>query len=136
MSDVASVLQWGALPAAAALVDEAELSVKTLTRKPSREKKTYKGAKGAINGLRFINPMMTFSFVGVPSSTTGFAAQHPGTGVTSLLNFGASVHGFDPAQGVLVFEDPEDTLNQEDPLELKFDVVQYPFVTGTITSIA
>ena len=136
MSDVASILQWGALPAAASLVDEAELSVKTLARKPSREKKTYKNAKGAINGLRFVNPLITFSFVGVPSAGTGFAAQHPGTGVASLLNFSASVHGFDPAQGVLVFEDPEDTLNQEDPLELKFDVVQYPFVTGAVTTIA
>lgn len=136
MSDVASILQWGELPAAAALVDEAELSVKTLTRKPSREKKTYKNAKGAINGLRYINPLMTFSFVGIPATNTDFAVQHPGTGVASLLNFTASVHGFDPAQGVLVFEDPEDTLNQEDPLELKFDVVQYPFVTGTVTSIS
>jgi hypothetical protein len=83
-----------------------------------------------------VNPLITFSFVGVPSTASGFAAQHPGTGVASLLNFTASVHGFDPGQGVLVFEDPEDTLNQEDPLELKFDVVQYPFVTGTVTTIA
>lgn len=136
MADVASILQWGAIPAAAGLVDEAELSVKTLTRKAARDKKTYKNAKGAINGLRFINPMLTFSFVGVPATGTQFAAQHPGTGVASILNFSSSVHGFDPAQGVLVFEDPEDTLNQEDPLELKFDVVQYPFVTGVVTAIA
>lgn len=136
MSNVASILQWGALPAAVALVDEAELSVKTLTRKPNREKKVYKNAKSAVNGLRLVNPLLTFSFVGTPSASSGFATQHPGTGVSSLLNFSAAVRGFDPNEGVLVFEDPEDTLNQEDPLEIKFDVVHYPFITGTVTTIA
>lgn len=134
MNDI-RIIQWGALPATE-LLDEPDFSVKTLTRKASRTKKSYKDAKGATNGLRYIDPMLTFSFVGVPAAETGFAIQHPGTGVASLLNFTDDVHGFDPSEGVLIFEDPEDTLNQEDPLELKFDVVQYSFITGTPTEIA
>ena len=134
MNDI-SILQWGALPATE-LLDEPDFSVKTLSRKPMRTKKVYKNAKGATNGLRYIDPLLTFSFVGVPSAEAGFAIQHPGTGVASLLNFTTDIHGFDPSEGVLIFEDPEDTLNQEDPLELKFDVVHYSFITGTVTEIA
>jgi hypothetical protein len=29
---------------------------------------------------------------------------------------------------VLIHEEPEDSLNGEDPTETKFDVVQYPFI--------
>jgi hypothetical protein len=135
MSNDISILQWGELPADV-MLDEADLSIKTLSRKASRTKKTYKNAKGATNGLRYIDPLLTFSFTAVPSAAAGLAIQHPGTGVTSLLNFAAAVHDFDPSEGVLIYEDPEDTFNQEDPQEIKFDVVQYSFVTGTVTEIA
>ena len=129
-----SIIQFGAIPADV-MLDEAEFSVKTMSRKASRTKKVYKNAKGATNGLRFIDPMLVFSFTGVPGDASGFAVQHPGTSVTSLLNFAAPARGFDPTAGVLVFEDPEDSYSQEDPVEVKFDVAQYSFVSGPAVEI-
>lgn len=121
------------------MLDEVGFAVKSLTITPSRTKKTYKGASGATFALRFIDPLITFSFTGMrapfapPAGTPPVDAQnigwkHPGTGVDSLLNFAAEYRGYDPTLGVLIYEEPEDTFNGEDPAETTFDVVQYPFV--------
>lgn len=129
MNDV-SIIQWGDLPETA-LLDETGFAVKSLTRTPSRTKKTYKNAQGATFALRFIDPIITFSFTGMSDGTaTSLGGVHPGKGVTSLLNFAEAVHEFDPGVGVLIYEEPEDTFNGEDPAETKFDVVQYPFVAS------
>ena len=137
-----SILQWGDIPETS-LVDEVGFAVKSLAIKPSREKKTYKGAGGAIFGARYINPMITFSFVGIRAAfdlTVGaqnLGYQHPGTAVPALLNFTDDIRGFDPEIGVMIYEDPEDTFDGENPAETKFDVVQYPFIaSGTYVEIA
>lgn len=131
MNDVA-VLQWGDLPTDV-MLDEPSLSVKSMTRKATRTKKAYKNASGATNGIRYIDPIFTFSFTAVPSAQADMADQHPGTQVVSLLNFTEEIHGFDPSVGTLIYEDPEDSFAQEDPWEVKFDVVQYSFITGAMT---
>ena len=135
MNDI-SIIQWGDLPETS-LLDEVGFAVKSLTITPSRTKKTYKGASGATFALRFIDPLITFSFTGMRAPLQGgqnpgpnLGWKHPGTGVDSLLNFAAEYRGYDPTLGVLIHEEPEDSFNGEDPAETKFDVVQYPFVAA------
>lgn len=136
MNNVA-ILQYGNLPSTN-LVDEVGMSMKSMSVKPMRTKKLYKGAKNQTFAARYTDPVITFSFTGVraaPSSgNLGFF--HPGTQVTGLLNFAESYRGFDPTLGVMIYEEPEDTFNGEDPAETKFDVTQYPFIAqGTYVQI-
>ncbi len=120
----------GNLPADISLVDEPNMLVQSLTITPSREKKEYKGANKAIQGIEYVNPLITFAFEAYISDYTGLCDQHPGTTVASLTNFAAARFGFDPSDGIMVFEDPSTTQNLEDPETITFSVVQYPFVTN------
>lgn len=104
--------------------------VQSMTTTPSREKKEYKGALRCVQGVEYVNPLLTFSFEAYISTRAGICNQHPGTAVTSLLNFDAARFGFDPADGVLIFEDPSTTQNLENPETISFKVVHYPFVGG------
>jgi hypothetical protein len=131
-----SILQWGDLPDTS-LLDEVGFAVKSLTIKAARTKKLYKNGKGATFAARFIDPIITFSFTGMrapfdetvgPPAPDNLGWKHPGVAVAPILNFAADYRGFDPELGVLIHEEPEDSLNGEDPTETKFDVVQYPFI--------
>jgi hypothetical protein len=129
MPDVAAIIQHGTLPEAATLVDEANLLVQSLTVTPAREFKEYKGASNrAVQGISATNPTIEFDFDCYVGTAAGLAIQHPGTVVTELANFAAARHGFDPAQGTMLYMDPSDEFTNEDPDKVKFKVKQFPFV--------
>jgi len=109
------------------LVDEPNVLVSSLTITPTRTKKEYKGAS-ATKALRFTDPRISFAFSGTVQAVSGLTDQHPGTAIVSLANFASARHGFDPDDGVIVYEDPSETENGEDPTQLSFTAVQYPFV--------
>ena len=109
------------------LLDEPNVLVTSLTITPERTKKEYKGG-GAVRALRYSDPKISFAFQGTVKAVAGLADQHPGTAIVSLANFASSRHGFDPADGVIVYEDPSDTENGEDATQLSFTAMQYPFV--------
>jgi hypothetical protein len=119
---------YGTLPADSEILDEPDLLVQSLTTTPAREKKAYKGGNRATQGLEYIDPILSFSFDAIVSERTGLADQHPGTEVTELANFAGSRFGFDPADGIMIFEDPSCEQNTTDPEMVKFTVVHYPFV--------
>lgn len=126
---VDAIIQYGQLPEEATLLDEANLLVNSLTITPAREKKLYKGAATrATQGISYTDPILTFAFDCYVGTAAGLATQHPGTLVTELENYAAARHGFDPEQGIMVYEDPTDELSNEDPDKVNFSVVQYPFV--------
>jgi hypothetical protein len=128
MPDVDAIIQYGPFPATGALLDEPDLLVQSVSFKPTREKKEHKGGNQCVQALRYTNPMMTIAFKAIISEYAGLADQHPGTLVTDLLNYASPVHGFDPTQGILVYEDPDRSLDIDNPAEVSFNVVQYPFV--------
>lgn len=125
---VAAILQYGTLPADGTLLDEADLLVQSLTITPAREKKLYKGPNRATRGVSLTDPLLTFAFNAYVGTAAGLAIQHPGTIVSSLANFAGAIHGFDPAQGILLYEEPSTELTNEDADMVKFNVVHYPFV--------
>ena len=129
MPDVAAIIQWGALPETASLVDEPNILIQSLTITPSRDEKYYKGAATrADEGVSLTNPSLTFAFKAYVSAESGLAVQHPGTQVTELANFAAVIHGFDPAQGMMLYKDPSRELTIEDPDMVNFTVVHKPFI--------
>jgi hypothetical protein len=128
MPTPAARIVHGNLPNDVSLLDEPDMLVQSLTITPSREKKEYKGANGAVQGLEYKNPLMSFAFESYISERTGLCDQHPGTTVATLTNFAAARFGFDPTDGIMVFEDPSTTQNLEDPETISFTIVHYPFV--------
>lgn len=130
MPTPAALITHGAIPADITLIDEPNMLVQSLTITPAREEKTYKGANRAIQGIEYTNPTISFSFEAFISDRLGLCDTHPGTAVTSLLNFDAARFGFDPADGVMVFKDPSTKQDLENPETISFVVQQFPFVTA------
>ena len=72
---------------------------------------------------------MSTAFDGYLSNqTTGLANQHPGTAVATLANFAANTYGFVPADGTMIFMDPNRTETNTEMAKTTFSVKQYPFV--------
>lgn len=124
-----ALITHGAIPSDITLIDEPDMLVQSLTVTPAREEKTYKGANRAVQGIEYTNPTISFAFEAYISDRTGLCDTHPGTAVTSLLNFDAARFGFDPADGVMVYKDPSAKQDLENPETLSFVVTQFPFVT-------
>lgn len=130
MPTPAARIVHGNLPEDISLLDEADMLVQSLTITPAREKNEYKGANRCVQGVEYLNPTISFAFEAFISERTGLCDQHPGTAVSELANFAAARFGFDPSDGVMVFEDPSTVQNLQDPETISFTVVQYPFVTA------
>jgi hypothetical protein len=120
----------GNLPADIGLLDEPDMLVQSLTINPTREKKEYKGANRAVGGVEYLNPMISFVFNAYISERTGLCDTHPGTVVTELLNYADARFGFDPAEGLMVYEDPSTTQDLNNPETITFSVFQYPFISA------
>ena len=120
----------GNLPADIGLLDEPDMLVQSLTINPSREKKEYKGANRAIGGVEYLNPTISFVFNAFISERVNLCNAHPGTVVTDLLNYDSVRFGFDPAEGIMIYEDPSTTQDLNNPETITFSVFQYPFISG------
>lgn len=131
MPTVDAIIEHGAIPSGGGLVDESDLLVQSLTITPRREKKAYKGGNKATQGLQYTDPTISFQFKAIVSDASGLADEHPGTAVASLLNFASERHGFDPADGTMVYEDPSTELDVENADMVNFTVVNYPFVASS-----
>lgn len=126
---VTPIIIHGNLPEVDGLVDEPNLLVQNLSIAGAREKKLFKGATTkATAGILLTDPTLTFSFQAIVSEFAGLADQHPGTAVTELANFADEIHGFDPEEGILLYEEPTRELSIEDPAQVNFTVTHYPFV--------
>ncbi len=126
MPAVAAIIDHGTIPAAA-LEDETSLLVQSVTISATREKKTYLNASGAVQGLEYRNPTISFAFDAYITAYSGLVEYNPGQEVTSLANFASSKLGFSPGDGTLVFEDPAITESNSEAAKMTFTVVQYPF---------
>jgi hypothetical protein len=124
-----AIYEHGTFPDTDTPVNEPNLLVNSVGYKPSRTKKTWMDADTKADArIRYSNPVMTISIDSFVSVLAGLAIQEPGTAVASLLNFADTIHGFDPSDGVMVYEDPERSDEIEEMIKLKFDVVHHPFV--------
>jgi hypothetical protein len=126
MPAVQAFVQHGTL-ASSALLDEPNVLVTSLTVTPAREEKLYKFG-GVTKVARYIDPIISFAFSGIIKALAGLSDQHPGTSITSLANFAANRHGFDPADGVIVYKDPSTEETGDDPTQISFTATQYPFI--------
>lgn len=109
-------------------VAESNLLINSVRVTPVRTKQTYLGDEGEDIGLRYRNPTMSFAFEGFIIAEAGFSVQHPGTEVPTLANFAGVLHGFDPVDGTMVFEDPTRDLQRGDDSPYSFTVMHHPYV--------
>ncbi len=115
------------------IVDEADILITSLEKSGTREKKSYKGLNGADKIWKYVNPILTLNFSGYIAAFTGFADTMAGTAVTTLANFLPATptitQGFDSSEGIIVYEDPTVTENNEGDLpEISFTAVHGPFL--------
>jgi hypothetical protein len=123
------IIQHGTLPELDCPVDEPNLLVQSLRIVPARTKREFRNASGCIRALRFVDPILTLEFTSQVGAIAGLADQHPGTVVADLANYTGVVHGFDPTDGVMVYEDPVRECPPEGELmTCNFSVVHYPHV--------
>lgn len=127
---VDTTIEHGTLPALP-LVDETALYVQNLDLGPTREKREIKGGNAAVKALRFVNPIFRWVFSGVASAFSGLTDTHPGTKIVGgLSNYASSRYGFDPSEGMTIYEDPGTTLSAESEPQVTFTAVQYPLLTS------
>lgn len=125
---IEAIIKHGNLPATGGLVDEPNMLVQSLAVKATREEKMYKGANKATQGVLETDPKLTFEFKAIISAYAGLADQNPGTTVTELANFAAAIHGFDPADGTMIYKDPSRDMDNDNPDMVNFSVLHLPFV--------
>lgn len=129
-------IDHGALPTGEGvdIIDEIGILVSSLTISPTREKRVFKNAAGCTFGLRYQDPVLTFDFDGYMApvdpgdASSDLSSLHPGTSIASIANYTGAIYDFDPADGVLVLEDPVRQLSNEDLGKAQAKVVQHPFV--------
>lgn len=130
MPTPAEIITHGNIPTDITLEDEPNMLVQSMVTTPARTKKEYRGANRATQGIEYTDPKLTFQIEAYVSTRAGLCDTHPGTEVASLTNFASARFGFDPADGIMVYEDPSSRENLENPEMITFSVVHYPFITA------
>jgi hypothetical protein len=125
-----AIISHGVLPSAATLVDEPNLLVQSLTITPQRTEQRYKGPNRATQGITETDPVMDFAFQAIVTTASGLAVQEPGTLCTGIANFAesATIHGFDEEDGILLYRDPSDSKDTDNPDSISFTITHFPFV--------
>lgn len=125
---VSPTIKHGVLPDLD-LVDETNLLVQSVELAPNREKREIKGGNAGVKALRFVNPTFRIGFSAIPSAISGLADQHPGTKITGgLANYQSARHGFDPSEGLIIYEDPATSLGVDSEPTVNFSGMQYPLL--------
>jgi hypothetical protein len=108
---------------------EANLLVESVDFESTREKKFWKSIEtDADVWRRDSNPKCKWSIKGWVSAVSGFVTQHVGTTVATLANFASTFAGFDPAVGLLTFNDAKHSFAIGDQRKMDFVVEHDPFV--------
>jgi hypothetical protein len=123
-----AIITHGSLPGTATLVDEPSLLVQSLTITPQRTEARFKGPNRATQGLTYTDPVLDFAFNAIITGTGELATGGPGQLLLDIANFAAITHGFDPEDGILVFRDPSDAKDTDNPDTTTFTVTHFPFV--------
>lgn len=111
-------------PAAA----ETNLLLESVDFESTREKQFWKSIiTHADVWRRDSNPKAKWSIKGWVSTVSGFVTQHVGT-VCTLANFASTFAGFDPAVGVVTFNDAKHSYSIGDLRKLDFTAEHDPFV--------
>jgi len=108
--------------------DESNLDVQDFKFKYSRESRDRKNRHGNLRRREYFNPIVSISFTAFIVTASGFADQHPGTRVVSLVNYAAEKRGFDPAVGTMMIDDVEDSLSLEEDIKASYNITHAPFV--------
>jgi hypothetical protein len=126
----AAVIIHGTFDANNDLQDDANLDVQEFKSKYGREMRDRKDRHGNLRRREYFNPIVALSLTAFVITNAGLAAQHPGTRVTSLVNYAVEKRGFDPAIGTMMLDDAEDTLSLEEDLKTALNITHAPFVVS------
>lgn len=105
MAAPATAYSYGSFPAALVGADEQYLLVKSVNYEAKRTKLERKEISSlAVEGLKYVDPRLTIKVDGQVSDPA-LLTRHPGTLVTSNVNFNSPILGFDNGVGTTIYED-------------------------------
>lgn len=108
---------------------EANLLIESVDMDSSRDKKFWKDITIGCDVLRRDeNAKCKWSVKGWVKAVSGFVTQHIGTTVSTLANFASTFAGFDPAVGVLTYNDPKHSWAIQELRKLDFTVEHDPHI--------
>jgi len=111
-------------------VDESGLLLSNVSFNFLRDRTEYKDSAGCVVVVKERNPRVEITISGPISSAAGFAISHPGEAVTTVANFGTSLHGFNSSDGFMVMGDVSRELAPAAQGTVSCKVTHYPFGTA------
>lgn len=114
-------------------LDEPNLKVTSIKRKPTRDKIERKGVETkAVERKKFHNPTLTITMEAVVTALSGLGSLGVGSAVSAgLTNFNTTVwRGHNSSDGTLTLDDVEDSagVDEDEDLTSTFTFVHSPFV--------
>jgi hypothetical protein len=123
-----AIITHGVIPSENILVDEPNILIQSLTVTPQRTETRHRGPNRATQGITEVDPVIDFAITGLIKTVAGLADGHPGEQLIELLNYQASLHGFAPTDGIIVYRDPSRSHDTENPDSVTLTVTHFPFV--------
>lgn len=118
-------------PLTGLIVDEPNLTVRSLKRKPTREKVWRKGTlTRAEDRGKYPNPLLTLTMDADVTAQSGLGSLGVGRAVSAgLVNFAGVWREHDPADGSIILDEVEDAsdVESDEPLTATFTFVHRPF---------
>lgn len=110
-------------------VNETNLLIQSVTATSAQERKFYKDITTDCDVIgRTANRSLTWAIKGYVKAVSGFVTQAIGTTVSTLANFASAFRTFDPATGLMIFDDPVDSWQVGDLRDCSFSVLHKPYI--------
>lgn len=125
-----AVLKLYGSASANSLKDESGILVDSFTFNATRTKTELMDEDEKVVQVRLTNPLATLAFSGrIIGTPSGLANQHPGELISSLQNYQSSMHGFDPTEGIILYEDPSRDYSRDNRfVGISFSGVHYVYI--------
>lgn len=129
-----SIKNHGSWATMTTIVNEPNLLVNSVKRKPTREKVQKKGVTSkAVERARYTNPILTITMDVVVQQQSGLGSLGVGSAVSGgLANFNGLWREHNPSEGKIILDDVDDSAEAEgeDPLTSTLVFGHYPFITA------
>lgn len=129
-----AILAHGPWASISTIVNEPNLLVRSVKRKPSRDKNWKKDAVTRADSRgKYTNPTLTITMEVDVQAQTGLGSIGVGEAIgAGLANFGSVWRGHNPSDGKVIVDDIDDnaSVDDDEPLTATLVFVHKPFVTS------
>ena len=128
-----AIINHGTWASFTTIVNETNLLVRSVKRKPSRDKVFKKGVTTkADERARYTNPTLTITMEVDVQAQSGLGSLGVGQAHASLANFDGIWRAHNPSDGKIILDDVEDSAEADgdEPLTSTLTFVHKPYITA------